>query len=134
MSVRTSVIALLVGCTIAAATGAGSPAWFLVRGGDWEPDPTITVQLQSGLQPAVATLAGNTFKRFRPWQEYKFQYQGQQSNSSRYVFISATCHSDESWDLTERFVLVLDGGPCYFEIKYDPTLQRFYDLLVHGDA
>jgi hypothetical protein len=134
MSARTSAVTLVLACSIAAIAHADSLTWFQVRGGDWTLSPEITSQLQSELRPAIAKLAGDRFKRFYPWQQYKFQFQGQQNDSARYVFIGALCNVDDSGDLTETFVVVLDGGTCFFEVKYDPESQGFYDLVVHGEA
>ena len=92
------------------------------------------MHIRAKIEPAVAGLAGSQFERFRPWQEYKFQFQGQQNDSGQFVSISALCKVDESQDLTKRFLLVLDGGTCFFEVKYDPNSQLFYDLVVHGEA
>jgi len=134
MSAPTSTAMLVLSCTIAAASHAQNPAWFQVRGGDWNPDPEVTSRLQTELEPAVAKLAGDKFERFRPWHEYKFQFQGQRKDSEQFVYISALCSIDDSRDLTEHFVVVLDGGTCFFEVKYDPESQRFYDLGIHGEA
>jgi len=125
---------LVLGCNIAVASFAQNSAWFEVRGGDWHPSPEVTLRLQTELEPAIAKLAGNKFERFRPWHEYKFQFQGRRKDSQQYVFISALCNAYEMRDLTEKFVVVFDGGSCFYEVKYDPKSQRFYDLLVHGEA
>ena len=125
---------LVIGCTIAAACHAQDPAWFKVRGGAWDPDPEVISRLQAELEPAISKLAGDKFKRFRPWHEYKFQFQGQRNDSGQYILIGALCSAMDSRDLTEGFVVVLDGGTCFFEVKYDPKSQRFYDLTVHGEA
>ncbi len=134
MSARTAAAMLVVAYVTAAIANADSATWFQVRGGAWTPSPEVAAQIQAELKPAVAELAGDKFKRFQPWQSYKFQFQGQQINSDRFVFISALCTIDDSRDLTDDFVVVLDGGSCFFEVKYDPKSQRFYDLNVHGDA
>jgi len=134
MSARTATFMLTLGCTIAAACHAQVTSWHEVRGGAWRPSSSDVLRLQDEIEPAIAKLAGSKFGRFRPWQEYQFQFQGQQSDSGPFVSISALCSVNDSQDLTERFVVVLDGGTCFFEVKYDPKSQRFYDLLVHGDA
>jgi hypothetical protein len=134
MSVRTATVVSAFGCIVAAICHAQASNWFEVRGGAWSPRPDVSLRIRAELQPAIAKLAGSQFERFRPWQEYKFQFQGQESDSGKFVAISALCTVDESQDLTKQFLLVLDGGTCFFEVKYDPKSHRFYDLIVHGEA
>ena len=134
MSARTATLVSVFSCFVAATCHAQASNWFEVRGGAWSPSPDVTLHLQAEIESAVAGLAGSRFERFRPWQEYKFQFQGQENDSGRFVSISALCSVDESQDLTKRFLPVLDGGTCFFEVRYDPESRRFYDLVVHGEA
>jgi hypothetical protein len=134
MSANKSALLLVLGCSIAAASLAHNQVWFEVRGGDWQTSPEIASELRTKFEPAIAELAGEKYKHFRPWGEYKFQFQGRHSHSRRYIFISALCSAYDMRDLTKEFVVVLDGGACFFEVKYDPQSQRFYDLTVHGEG
>jgi hypothetical protein len=134
MSASTHLQLFAIGCFLSAAALADDAVWFKVRGGSWEPDAAIVSQLQRDLQPAVARLAGGRFKDFHHWWEYKFQYQGQGADSGLHVLVSALCDLYEDRDLTAQFVVVNDGGPCFFEVKYDPKAQRFYDLVINGVA
>ena len=134
MSANEFSLAFAAGCLITAASLADDAVWFKVRGGSWEPDSAVVSNMQSGLQPAVARLAGSRFRDFPHWWEYKFQYQGQRADTGLHVLINALCDAYEGRDLTAQFVLVNDGGSCFFEVKYDPTNQRFYDLVINGVA
>jgi hypothetical protein len=134
MSASQALVAFATCCLITAATYADDAAWFKVHGGSWEPDSAAISRIQSDLQPAVARLAGSHFNDFRHWWKYKFQYQGQRTETGLHVLINALCDAYEDRDLTAQFVVVNDGGPCFFEVKYDPKAQRFYDLVINGDA
>jgi len=37
-------------------------------------------------------------------------------------------------NLKNDFVIVLDGGSCFFQLKYDPTMDKFYDAFINGEA
>jgi hypothetical protein len=45
--------------------------------------------------------------------------------------VNAFCHID-SRRLDTEWVVVYDGGACYFSAKYDPTAKRVYDIEVNG--
>lgn len=132
MSAHKTAASLIVSYFLTATAIAVDSAWFKVRGGSWQPDPAVTSRMQNDLQPAVARLAGAEFSTFRQWREYKFQFQGQGADADRFVFVSALCDDHDALDLMERFMVVFDGGSCYFQVKYDPKRQRFYDLIING--
>ena len=67
------------------------------------------------------------------WSRYFFQYQGQSIDGRRLVFTNAFCIEPPE-NVEERFLLVLDGGACFFSVQYDPQQQVFLELSFHGDA
>lgn len=64
--------------------------------------------------------------------QYKFQYWGEMQNAKRVIVVNAFCANFENWK-TQR-VFVLDGGDCFFQIKYDMDSETFFDLQVNGEA
>ncbi len=70
----------------------------------------------------------------REWATYTFQYQGQEERGRKFVFVNAFCINDEMWLLKKRMVPVTDGGTCFFNVKYDPEKNRFFELLVHREG
>jgi hypothetical protein len=68
--------------------------------------------------------------------KYRRQYLGYIDEGHRRIYVNAFCQganaSDESW--RTRFVLVQDGGSCYFQAIYDVDSKRFIRLRVNGVA
>jgi len=36
--------------------------------------------------------------------------------------------------LSKSLIAVMDGGACFFNVKYDPAKKSFYDLTINGEA
>lgn len=71
--------------------------------------------------PIVARLPG-----------YTLQYRGELENGKRVISVNAMCAAPENWQT--RWVMVLDGGDCFFQVKYDLDAGTFFDLSVNGEA
>lgn len=120
-----------VGSLQVAALAVGS--WIAVPGGDWNPQEQTISEIRAGLEPFVRMSATGQKKRMPEWSTYTFQFQGQEKGGRKFVFVNAYCTAPPE-DSTKRFVFVLDGGPCFFNVKYDPKLHTFFELGFNGDA
>jgi hypothetical protein len=112
---------------------AADDRWFKVNGA-WEPAPTLVRDLEAQLEPYVKKAAQMQGRTLRNWEEYVFQYQAQETKGRRFILVNALCHVFPRRDLATEIVLVLDGGSCYFNAKYDPKRRQYYELLINGDA
>jgi hypothetical protein len=117
--------------TTVAAVAVGS--WVAMSGGAWSPSPTQVTEIQGGLKPFVLHQATEQRRKLPDWSSYTFQYQGRLDGGLKVVFINAFCISPPE-HTQQQFVLVLDGGTCFFEVKYDPNKKRFFQLTFHGEA
>lgn len=70
----------------------------------------------------------------KDWRDYTFQYQGREISGKRYVFVNALCKKMDKQELQKNFYEVLDGGSCYFNVKYDPQKDAFFELYINGEA
>ncbi len=116
------------------SNAAGAGRWIQVSGGPWVASAKTLHAVQERLESHVRTQAQAAGRSLQDWNTYTFQYQGQAVDGRRYLLVNALCSIDVNVNLHERFVVVLDGGSCYFSVKYDPSLERFYDLVINGDA
>jgi len=107
-------------------------SWIHVPGGTWQPTAHVA-ELRDGLEPFVMRAAAEQRKRLPAWSSYTFQYQGRTEQDAKTIFINAFC-SPAPRDVKTQFVLVLDGGACYFRVKYDPASKAFFDLEFNGDG
>jgi hypothetical protein len=64
---------------------------------------------------------------------YKRQYVGFVSEGKQLIFANFFCET-HGQDWQQTFIAVEDGGPCYFEIEYDPQTETFSSLLIHGQS
>ncbi len=49
-------------------------------------------------------------------------------------FVNAFCAGDDGQQLDKQMVWVFDGGTCFFNLKYDAEENKFFDILINGDA
>ena len=122
-----------MGNSLAIATALFVGSWFPIAGGTWTPEQAATVKLRSAMQPYVVAHASDQHLELRPWSSYSFQYQGRGSANGKFIFIDAFCSAPGTY-AAKQFVQVLDGGTCYFELKYNQKTKTFYDLRFNGVA
>src|SRR5689334_6929190 len=102
----------------AACVAAASPAsWIEVDGGAWEPDQVALLQLKSGIEAFVKSEAAHRNAQLPDWGGFRFQYQGQLKGGKRVIFVNAFCHAFGDERLKSEFLMVFDGGPCFFTLE-----------------
>ncbi|MGC2049454.1 MAG: hypothetical protein WA635_12695 [Gallionella sp.] len=107
--------------------------WIVMSGGSWSPKPEQLGEIQSSLESFVKQQAAEQHRQLPRWSSYTFQYQGQLDGGYRIVFINAFCIPPPEYS-QRQFVFVFDGGPCFFQVKYDPNKKRFFQLTFNGEA
>jgi hypothetical protein len=107
-------------------------SWIHVPGGPWHATSALP-DIQARLKPFVLQAAAEQRKDLPDWSAYTFQYQGQIKDEKKVVFINAFCGTPGP-DVKTQFVLVLDGGPCYFRVNYDPEKKRFFGLEFNSEG
>jgi hypothetical protein len=65
--------------------------------------------------------------------EYQRQYIGLMFKGDRIIYGNFFC-DDTGMDWQQEFVIVLDGGDCFFQVKYDVKSGLFIGLQVNGEA
>jgi hypothetical protein len=125
------VVALSIGWS---AIAVADNAWVRVDGGSWELEPQVLRALRAELEPYAKGSARTQGRKLKTWGHYTFQYQGLDEKGTKYVYVNALCRKDPRWSLQSRMIRVFDGGTCFFNLKFDPQKQRYYDLVINGDA
>ncbi len=116
-------------------TGAGFEG-VILGDGAWTPD----AEMIAALAPRLPAYLAQNQAKFNPAQppiierlaQYKFQYWGETPNGKRVIVVNAFCANFDDWKT--RRVMVLDGGDCFFNLKYDVDSGTFSDLQVNGEA
>jgi len=76
-------------------------------------------------------LASSPNYEFEPRKSYTYQYKMINEHNLK---IHAFCNLGKNQDLYSDFILVMDGGTCYFDVHYNTVLGQFIDLNVNGEA
>ena len=119
----------LIGTVLVVVVGS----WVAIPGGAWSPAPKQLTEIRSNLEPFVKQQALKQNKKLPIWSSYTFQYQGQVVDKQEVVLINAFCIETPEYS-KHQFVLVFDGGPCFFQVKYDPNKKKFFQLMFNGEA
>ena len=128
---------ILLVFVLSAAVGAGAEPkdrWVSVEGGSWVPSAETIAKIQEQIESFVRTQAKIEGREIQEWKSYTFQYQGQEEHTKKFVFVNAFCVSNSTQQPSKQMVLVLDGGTCFFNVKYDPKNNQFFELLINGEA
>lgn len=118
-----------------AAVAIAIGSWLHVPVGTWQPSAEVMAAAKSQLAGYAKQQASSKGLALRTWASYTFQYQGRTlPKSGRHVvYVNAFCTPPPSY-AAQEFVLITDGGTCYFEAYYDPASKRFVGILFHGLA
>lgn len=60
------------------------------------------------------------------------QYAGFMEDGERKIVIHSMCKSLDDWD--KHFLLVLDGGPCFWQATYNVDTSEVEHFYVNGNA
>jgi hypothetical protein len=117
--------------SVALAVVVGS--WLAIPNGEWSPAPEQVSELRNSLEPFIKQQALTQHLQLPKWQNYTFQFQGQVDERQKIIFVNAFCISPPA-QAKLQFVHVFDGGPCFFQVKYNPVKKEFYQLMFNGEA
>jgi hypothetical protein len=69
------------------------------------------------------------------WERYGAQVAGFVVGGKRLVYANFFCSPERRANIdTQNFVMVLDGGDCYFQVWFDPATGEFPQLTINGEA
>jgi hypothetical protein len=113
---------------------AEESTWIRVQGGVWQPSDKSISRIKVNLETHMIAQAKLMGRPLNAWSTYRFQYQGQEEKGLKFIYINAFCYFDRNTNLSKTFVFVFDGGSCFFQVKYDPLADKFFDTFINGDA
>jgi hypothetical protein len=106
-------------------------SWVRVPEGTWTATARQRDEVSSGIQEFVKQQAKEQNLKLPRWSSYSFQYQEQVDGNQKIIFVNAFCIAPPGY-VRQRFVVVLDGGPCFFQVKFDPQTKQFSQLRFNG--
>jgi hypothetical protein len=100
----------------------------------WTPSESDVIAAEDGLIPFLAKSkdpkAPEILKQIGA---YKRQYRGIVLGGRKQIFIRFFCEiSSEDW--TSREMVVLDGGSCFFNLRFSPATKTFSNLWINGEG
>jgi hypothetical protein len=106
-------------------------AWVAVRGGAWNPSPDQLAEIKTRIELFVKSQAEKEGRELPDWSSYSFQYRGMQRIASEVLLIHASCRPLPA-SAKMRWVMVLGGGSCFFQVNYDPETKQFSHLQFNA--
>jgi hypothetical protein len=97
-------LALTVATSVNAADG-----WIKVAGGEWDPTPKMLNDLKAQIESYVSSRAKAQGQELKNWEDYTFQYQGQEEKGRKFIFINALCNQRDRRGLEKKWSLFLMG-------------------------
>jgi hypothetical protein len=136
ISNRLKYLLLLISLLSISLANADESSWSLVQGGTWTPSDQILSKIKTHLEPYMKSQEKVFGRSLKKWNTYRFQYQGQEEKGNKFVYINAFCniHGPKGINVRKDFVFVHDGGGCFFQLKYDPIADKFFDAFINGEA
>ena len=106
-------------------------------GQSWTPQPEQIAALEAALIPFLQTAEDPWLKPDPPiWERlpaYERQYAGFIIDDKHIIYGNFLCDG-ENFELWRDWVVVNDGGDCYFQVKYDVENDALFDLWVNGES
>lgn len=104
--------------------------------GYWMPSGQDVLALEEQLGPYLQAHADQFFGHPTVWEqlhEYHRQYAGLTVDGAPLIYANFFCGEGQMDWLTE-WVIVLDGGDCYFQVLYNVKNDTFIRLQVNGES
>jgi hypothetical protein len=116
---------------------SGADRVFWVTPPFWIPSPEQVALLETQLKPYLGRVKHPKAKAIAArLASYKRQYFGYTDGGKRWILVNGFCEGywkkEDTW--RDRVVLVLDGGRCFFKVRYDPSSSQFEKLEINGEA
>ena len=119
----------MIALALALAVAPGS--WTHISDGGWEPSAAQTNLARAALHRAVlAQIATENRERIPNWSTYAFQYQGRVISGRNVIVVNAFC--DIPPYASKQWVMVLDGGACFFTAFFDVKTGKYAEVAFNG--
>lgn len=103
----------------------------------WTPSPEQIARIETQLKRYLGRVTPAKAKVIAArLGSYKRQYFGYTDGGKRWILVNGFCegHWKEHNTWLDRVVLVHDGGPCFFKVRYDTSRSQFGRLEINGEA
>lgn len=125
---------IVAAVTSVSAAAQDLPQWHQVRGGRWEVPIEVAMDAANAIKASAIDIVPKNRRPMRDVAGYTVQYQGVLEEGARLVRLSGAC---SLWGRTPEqlradWLVVADGGDCYYDAIYDPAVKRITAIRAHG--
>ena len=116
------------------AEKTGMASWLVQSEGFWTPSDDDIHKLEENLVGYLSQNSSYFISQPPAWErldEYQRQYVGLEREGRQIIYGNFFCDT-MGMDWHETFVVVDDGGDCYFQIEFDVEDEMFIMLIVNG--
>jgi hypothetical protein len=117
----------------AVIASSGDLALFPLSPPFWTPDAALADAAESALARYLSSQGYRASQVLEQWPKYNLQFLGYTEGGTRWLVINAFCAEslkhEDAW--RRAFVVVIDGGTCFFHVRYDPRGGRFDSLYIN---
>lgn len=144
-----AIFSLLTGCRSTSSTTdvwteghaekTGIGTWLSSEsdfGGYWTPTEEDILNLEGKLDSFLRENSEQFNSQPPVWEQiknYKRQYAGLIINGKQLIYGNFFC-TETGVDWREEWVIVMDGGDCFFQLRFDMESGEFMNLMVNGEA
>jgi hypothetical protein len=101
----------------------------------WTPTEADIAKLEAALPSFLESAENEWLQDDPPIEEriadYMRQYLGIVEKGEQIIYANFFCTINDM-DWRNQYVLVMDGGDCFLQVKYNPESGEFFDLSVNG--
>jgi hypothetical protein len=100
----------------------------------WTPSESDVLAAEKGLVPFLRNLKNpRVAEILKGIETYKRQYRGVILGGHKQIFVRFFCEtSTENW--TSHEIIVLDGGSCFFNLRFSIATKTYSHLWINGEA
>ena len=137
MRIGTLVLLLSVSVGVVIPATAQTAAFEVVIISNSPPPESVASDIEARMPEVLEKVRSAGTRSGVNHTRYRIQLMlAQGGDAPPHVLVSGVCEAHWPYvsDWNTRLVVVLDGGSCFFVVKYDPESQEFMDLVVNGEA
>lgn len=96
----------------------------------WTPPEVDTNAMNSVLVRYLESVEPELLEKYKG---YKHQYFGYIMDGKKYIYGNYFC-DDFGQNWRQTFIVVMDGGDCFFQAIYDVDEVKIVELYINGEA
>jgi hypothetical protein len=109
-------------------------SWFAVSKGTWAPSVVEINKVKSTLRGHMEALAKEQNIVMPPWDKFTLQLAGWEKLGRKTIHIRGSCAFPQGRDPRRDYVVVIDGGPCFFYAEYDVATNSYVRAVFDDSA